>query len=543
MCLAASWLGGMGRDRMHCQFFGLSENPFGVTADPKFLYHNSGLRDILAALISGISNRCGLMTIVGDSGTGKTTLLNAMLGRLDEKIKVAHLSNTNITFEEMLTMALADLGLVDPLNRLSATEAWHRLHEFAIRQQAEGGNVVLLVDEAQNLDRRCIRNLHRLIETDNGEGKLIQVILSGLPEWEGKLNQPTLGRLSEQPHMRWHIGPLNKQDTYAYIQHRLEVAGYKGPGLFTPKAQRLIWDYSRGVPRKINTLCETALLIGYTQGEKRIRASLVKKAMRETRWRPYSGIAPGHGRTAMEQCPFRSTGKISHARFALAASLMFAACLTLVTGLLVAHSRLKLKSHGSHAYHGAVQSEKSVQPDGSVQSPSLDSQPVVFARASMGQGLSAARMSAEKVKPSGHSAVVPEKEKRPVQVAFLIPVDKERKPLGGSAPPMGGGPVKCERAQGQAPDVKADISKAESAVIQVGAFRVRATAERLISRLREKGYDPYLEIQTLQDLGLIHRVRLGGYGSVAGARTAMARLQDQGFDDVFIISLKTHRPL
>jgi general secretion pathway protein A len=535
-------MGGMGKDRMHCQYFGLSENPFGATADPKFLYCNSGLRDILAALISGISDRRGLMTIVGDWGTGKTTLLNAMVGRLDEKIKVAHLSNTNITFEEMLTMALADLGLADPLNRLSATEAWHRLHEFAIRQQAEGGNVVLLVDEAQNLDGLCMRNLHRLIETDNGEGKLIQVILSGLPEWAGRLNQPTPGRLSEQPDIRWHIGPLNKQDTYAYIQHRLEVAGYKEPGLFTRKAQRLIWDYSQGVPRKINTLCETALLIGYAQGEKRIRASLVKKAMKETSWRPYSGIGPAHGRMALEQCPPQSTGKISHARFALAASLMFAACLTLVTGLLVAHSRLKLKSHDSHAYHGVVPSGKSVQPDDSVQSPSLNGQPVVFARASMGQRFLAARMSAENVKPAAHSAVVPKMEKRPVQVAFLIPVDKERILRGGSAPPMGMGPVKSERAQGRAPDVKPDISKAENAVIQVGAFRVRATAEGLIRRLREKGYDPYLEIQTLQDLGLIHRVRLGGYGSVAGARTAMARLQTQGFGDVFVVSLKTHRP-
>ncbi len=528
---------------MHCQFFGLSENPFGVTADPKFFYCTSGLRDILAALISGISDRRGLMTIVGDSGTGKTTLLNAMLGRLDEKIKVAHLSNTKITFEEMLTMAVADLGFADPLNRLSATEAWHRLHEFAIRQQAEGGNVVLLVDEAQNLDGLCMRNLHRLMETDNGEGKLIQVVLSGLPEWDGKLNQPTLGRLSGELDMRWHIDPLDKQDTYAYIQHRLEVAGYEGRGLFTHKAQRLIWDYSRGLPRKINTLCQTALLIGYTQGEKRIRASLVKKAIKEASWRPYSGIGSGHGRIAMEQRPPQSTSKISHARFALAASLMFAACLTLVTGLLVAHSRLKLKSHGSHAYRGVVQSETSVRPAGSVQSPSLDGQPVVFARASMGQGLSGARMSAQDLRPSGHLAVVPEKEKRPVQVASLISFDKEKTPPGGSAPPMGKGPVKSERAQGRAPDVKPDMSKAANAVIQVGAFRVRATAERLIRRLREKGYDPYLEIQTLQDLGLIHRVRLSGYGSVAGARTAMARLQAQGFDDVFVVSLKTHRPL
>ena len=535
--------GGMGNGRMYNRFFGFSENPFRVTADPVFLYLNPGLREMLAALISGISDRRGLMTIVGDSGTGKTTLLNAMLDRLDEKIKVARISNTNITFEEMLTMALADLGLADPLKRLSATEAWHRLYEFAIRQQARGGNVVFLVDEAQNLDALCIKNLQRLFEADAGQHKLIQVVLFGLPEGGGKLNRPPLGWLGGQASMRWHIGPLNKQDTSAYIQHRLEVAGYKGPALFTRKVRRLIWNDSQGVPRMINTICETALLIGYTQGERRIRVSTVKRAIKDTSWKPYSRISFGHARMAMEQRPRQSTGKISHARFALAASLMFALCLTLVTGLLVANSRLKLKSNGSLFNHRIVQPEKSIQPDGAVQSPSLDRQPLVFARASMGQGLSATRISADNVKPSAHSVGGPGREKLPVQVAFLTPADNERIPLGGSAPSLGKVPLKSETAHGQTPDVKPDMSKAAHPVIQVGAFRVKATAECLIRRLREKGYNPYLEVRMLQDLGLIHRVRLRGYGSVAGARTAMARLQDQGFDDVFVLSHKTHRPL
>jgi cell division septation protein DedD len=222
---------------------------------------------------------------------------------------------------------------------------------------------------------------------------------------------------------------------------------------------------------------------------------------------------------------------------------MFAACLTLVAGLLVANSRLKLKSNGSVSHHRIVQPEKSIQPADAGQSPSLDHQPLVVARASMGQGISATGISADTVKPSTHSVGGLGRGKLPVQVAFLSPVDKERIPLGGSASSLGKVPLKSETAHGQTPDVKPDMSKAGDPVIQVGAFRVRATAERLIRRLREKGYHPYLEIRTLQDLGLVHRVRLGGYGNVAGARTAMARLQDQGFDDVFVLSHKTHRPL
>ena len=534
---------GMGTDRMYKRFFGFSENPFGVAADPGFLYLNPGLREMLAAVISGIRDRRGLITIVGESGTGKTTLLNAMLERLDEKIKVARISNTNITFEEMLTMALADLGLADPLEHLSATEAWHRLYEFATRQQATGGHVVLFVDEAQNLDALCIKNLQRLLKADAGRQPLIQVVLFGLPKGGGELNEPTTGALGGQAMMRLHIGPLNKQDTYAYVQHRLGMAGYKGPALFTSKALRLLWNASQGVPRMIHTFCETALLIGYTQGERRISASTVKRAIEDISWKPYSNISAGPGKMAREQGPRESIGKISHARFALAASLMFAACLTLVTGLLVANSRLELKSHGSLAHHKVVQPEKSMPPDGSVRLDGLAPQPLVLARASMGQGVSATRILADHVKPSAQPGREPGKEKRPVQVAFVKPVDNERMPLGGSASLLGKVPLKSETAQGHRPDVKPEVSKAGHPVIQVGAFRVKATAEGLIRHLREKGYHPYLEIRELKDLGLIHRVRLSGYNSMDGARTAMARLRAQGFDDVFVLSHKTSRLL
>ena len=444
---------------MYKRFFGFSENPFRVTADPVFLYLNAGLRETLAALISGISDRCGLMTIVGDSGTGKTILLNAIVSRLDEKIKVARISNAKFSFEEMLTMALVDLGVADPLKLLSVTEAWQRLHEFAIRQQEKGGNVVFLVDEAQNLDALCIKKFQRLFKPNADQHPLIQVVLFGLPKGNGKLNHSAMGCLGMDANMRWQIGPLNKQDTCAYIQHRLKVAGYKGPDLFTRKARRLIWNESHGVPRIINTLCEAALFIGYIQGDRKIKASTIKRVIKDTSWKPYSRISFGHARKAMEQRPLQSTGKISHARFALVASLMFAACLTVVTGLLVAGSRLKVKSEDVLYRHKIGQPEKPTQSDSVIQSPSADRQPSVLARASMSQGMWTTGISANNIQSPAHSTGRVERRKLPVRVVFL-PVDHERVPPVVRASCLEQVPLKCETTHGEASDVKPGISKA-----------------------------------------------------------------------------------
>jgi type II secretory pathway predicted ATPase ExeA len=451
--------GGTGTDKMYKRFFGFSKNPFRVTADPVFLYLNAGLREMLAALISGIRNRCGLMAIVGDSGTGKTTLLNAAMSRLDEKTKVARISNAKFSFEEMLTMALVDLGLADPLKLLSVTEAWHRLHEFATRQQEKGGNVVFLVDEAQNLDALCIKKFQRLFKPTADQPPLIQVVLFGLPEDNGKLHRSPMGWLRTGVSTRWQIAPLNKHDTYAYIQHRLKVAGYKGPALFTRKALRLIWNESYGVPRIINTLCETSLLMGYIKGNREIKASAIKRVIAETSWKPCSRISCGPARMAVEQRPLQSTGKISYARFALVASLMFAVSLAVLTGLLVADSRLKVKSEAFRYRYKISQLEKPTQSDGVIQSASADRQPSVLARASMSQGVWTTGTSANDVQPAAHLTWRVEGGKLPVQVVFL-PVDHERAPPVVRDSCLDQVPLKCETTHGEVCDVKPGMAKA-----------------------------------------------------------------------------------
>lgn len=274
---------------MYCEFFGFSEKPFEVTPDPDFLYLTSGHRETLAALIYGIRERRGFVVVVGEVGTGKTTLLNAALSRLDRNISFAFIFNTNVTFDGMLSMALLDLKLANAQDTLTRAEAVRRLNDLAIRQFSRGGNVVLLLDEAQNLDRSEMENLRLLSNLETGKHKLIQIVLSGQPELDRKLNQPELRQLCQRIAIKRYVMPLTKKETYEYIQHRLQMTNYNGPPLFSCQARKIIWEYSAGVPRRINILCDNALLIAYALRQKTINSRVIREAMRDLSWSPFSG--------------------------------------------------------------------------------------------------------------------------------------------------------------------------------------------------------------------------------------------------------------
>jgi general secretion pathway protein A len=244
---------------------------------------------MLAALFYGIKERRGFITIVGEVGTGKTTLINTVLSRLDQKTKVAYIFNTDVTYAQLLTMTLVELGLAKSDDSLKKVEAVNRLNKFAIRQLAGGHNVVLIVDEAQNLNLRSMENLRLLSNLETRKHKLIQIVLSGQPELDVKLSQPELRQLAQRISLKRYIIPLSEKETYEYIQHRLRVANYKGPPLFSRRAQELIWEYSKGVPRKINILCDNALLIGYAGGKKRVKENVVEEAVNDLTWSPFSG--------------------------------------------------------------------------------------------------------------------------------------------------------------------------------------------------------------------------------------------------------------
>ena len=269
---------------MYCSHYKFSEKPFDVTPDPRFLYLTEGHRETLASLIYGIRERRGFITIIGEVGTGKTTLLNAAMDRMDEKTRVAFIFNTDVTFNEMLNMALYEWGITEDIEKLSKVEAIQRLNRFAIDQLAKGGNVVFIVDEAQNLDNKTLENLRLLSNLETRRYKLVQIILSGQPELYIKLCRHELRQLAQRISLKRFVSPFDEKETYAYLQHRLKVAQYSGEFPFTHEAKKLIWKYSKGVPRKINILCDNAFLVGYGMNIKKINSNVVQEALQDLTW-------------------------------------------------------------------------------------------------------------------------------------------------------------------------------------------------------------------------------------------------------------------
>ena len=284
---------------MYAEFFGFSEKPFEMTPDPKFLYLTPGHREVLATITYGIRERRGVVTIVGEPGTGKTMLLNAVLDQLDEKTKVASIFITDVGFDEMLDMAVFELGLAKPEEDLPKREQIRRLKEFASQQLAGGGNVVLMLEESQKLGRDAIEELCLLSNLETRKHKLVQMVLCGQPELDHNLGQPQLRGFAQRVNLRRWLQPLTEKETYGYIEHRMAVANLRDQELFSPTAQQLIWQYSKGVPRRINNLCDNALLIGYGLNKKRIEVVVVEEAIRDLTRSPYAN--EGKDRTVQDR--------------------------------------------------------------------------------------------------------------------------------------------------------------------------------------------------------------------------------------------------
>jgi general secretion pathway protein A len=260
---------------MYNNFFGFSEKPFEATPDPKFLYLTEGLRETLATLVYGINERRGFIIIIGEPGTGKTTLLNAAADQFDENVKVAFIFNTSLAFKDMLHMVLVDLNLAKTEESLTKRNAIQRLNDFALRQNESGGNIALIIDE------NSLENLRLLSNLQTRNHKLIQIVLAGQPELDITLQKRELRQLVQRIGLRRHTNPLNEKDAYEYIQHRLKVAKYEGPQLFGNRAKKLIWSYSQGIPRTINFLCDNSLLAGYALERKRIDSAIVEEAIQD----------------------------------------------------------------------------------------------------------------------------------------------------------------------------------------------------------------------------------------------------------------------
>ena len=269
---------------MYCQFFGFSERPFELSPDPNFLYLTPNHRETLASLIYGIEERRGIISITGEVGTGKTTLLNTLFEQLSVNTKVAYIFNTGVDFDELLKMILIEFELTSEDINLTRAISFQYLNIFAIDLLSSNGNVAIVIDEAQNLDRWSLESLRLLSNLETPKHKLIQIVLSGQPELAAELSRPELRQLDQRISLKRHIFAFTEEETYKYIHHRLSIANYKGNNLFSHSSLKSIWRHSEGIPRKINILCDNALLIAFGVKKNKINLSIIDEVVSDLRW-------------------------------------------------------------------------------------------------------------------------------------------------------------------------------------------------------------------------------------------------------------------
>ncbi len=264
---------------MYLKFFELKEKPFSVTSDPNFLYMSHRHKEAFSHLKYGIQERMGFIEITGEIGTGKTTLCKALLNQLDEKTKTAFILNSNLSEIQLLQAIVEDFGMT--LKNRTRLNLISELNRFLLEQLKHRNNVVLIIDEAQNLKAHLLEQIRLLSNLETQKAKLLQIVLVGQPELRAKLNSPQLEQLRQRIGVRYHILPLDRTEVPGYVYHRLNVAGSGGRNFFTEEAFEEIFNFSKGIPRLINIICDKALLAGYVMETRLITEELINRCKRE----------------------------------------------------------------------------------------------------------------------------------------------------------------------------------------------------------------------------------------------------------------------
>jgi general secretion pathway protein A len=266
---------------MYTSFFGLSEKPFAITPDPRYLYLSERHAEALAHLLYGINESGGFIQLTGEVGTGKTTVVRTLLSRVPHHADVAVILNPRVTPVEFLLTICEELGLgIAETDRDSVKQMVDALNRRLLSAHAEGRRIIVLVDEAQNLSIDVLEQVRLLTNLETPTQKLLQIILIGQPELRELLDRTDLRQLAQRITGRYHLKPLSREETKGYVRHRLRVAGAT-EDIFTPAALVELHRLSEGIPRVINVACDRALLGAYTQEIKKISAGLVRRAAGE----------------------------------------------------------------------------------------------------------------------------------------------------------------------------------------------------------------------------------------------------------------------
>lgn len=266
---------------MYTKFFGLTEKPFNLTPDPRFLYLSMKHREALAHLLFGIKSQSGFVMITGEIGTGKTTLCRSLLRQLDPDTQISFVFNPALSPEDLLRSINEDFGILSTADNIKGLI--DELNSYLLQQAAEGNKCVLVIDEAQNLKPDVLEQVRLLSNLETETQKLLQIVLIGQPELGRVLELPELRQLNQRITTRCHLRPLNTSETLQYIAFRIRVAGGRRKVRFTRTAVKEVYKHSKGTPRVINAVCDRALLIGFIQGQREITKGIVKRAGKEIR--------------------------------------------------------------------------------------------------------------------------------------------------------------------------------------------------------------------------------------------------------------------
>jgi|29_taG_2_1085357.scaffolds.fasta_scaffold00094_14 type II secretory pathway predicted ATPase ExeA len=265
---------------MYTEHFGLNFKPFNLVPDPKFLYLSPVHKKALTMLEYGLMSQAGFTVVTGEIGAGKTTLVRSLLNKLDDEYLIGLINNTSESFGQLMEWVLDALEI--PSSATDNSGRYRDYVDFVIEQHAKGKKIVLIVDEAQNLSVKALEELRLLSNVNIDADIFMQLVLTGQPELSDKLNLPELEQFAQRIGVEYHLRALSYPETQKYIEHRMEVAGADHK-IFTNEACAAIFCYSEGVPRRINNLCDFALVYAFADDSKEVNVNTVIDMIKDKR--------------------------------------------------------------------------------------------------------------------------------------------------------------------------------------------------------------------------------------------------------------------